>query len=49
MFDFLTALMVVWGRETGRDLWIGLLTFHGLGRELFFSGAVTLSNSVGSA
>jgi hypothetical protein len=38
--------MIVLGEKLGTDPWISQLSCCGFGRESFFSGAVTLLNSV---
>jgi hypothetical protein len=43
---FSTASLVGLGEKPGADPWIGQPTCWGLSWEPFFSGAVTLSNSV---
>jgi hypothetical protein len=47
MLDFApTASLVGLGEKLGMEPWIGQSTCYGLCREPFFSGAVTLLNSV---
>jgi hypothetical protein len=46
--SFSVASMVIWGEKLGGDTQIGQPTCCGLGRELSFSEAVTMSNSIES-